>query len=768
MVLGIILCIFCILWRTPQEAHAQSSEEMNKAATISVAYGLIDEIKFGRHMTLEIEVKSHDAFGVEGFVQVITRTSQGGSCLYRQEISVPAGGVSQAAFYVPLMREIPNMYIQVVDSEDEPLAEYDLQFPAKRMQVEVFAGVLGNRYDVVDFLDGMAVDEFSDALFQAFSLDIADMPENALGLDMLDLIFVNEKDFDTLTKNQKKAIDRWIKKGGVLLTDTGEAFSVYSEDAYKSVPEGDGLRVSLSFALESLVEQCEGGGSRSQATAFFMEVLTEQRINNLESDWYGNNSEYWESYSLVNSLPADKVPNLWKYALIVICYILLVGPVLFLVLRRKGLQKFLRVSVVTLAVLFSALIFVISSETRFERPFINYGTIIHMNQDSVEKEVYFGLRSPNNQPYEATISNDYALLPLDDEIGVYYTSSFLGFGSSYVRSHDYTARPVDAYQMILDRGESETTIQMAGQVAFTTECFYASSTQANEAGSGIDSEITLFDGKIDGVVKNHTGYDLTGAVLIMNQQIVLLGDIKNEESLSLSGREVHDFTADTYNLSLYLNGLFGDNAMKVGQAGYVQATKKAQILQFVLNKTVKPFEQQDMLLAFPENEEEVCFIDDKDIEIFGISLIMSDANVSREKNGLLYRAFPEKSPVVLDGYYNAYGNTLYDKRNPVLLYDLGENLEIETLTFRNGVTDAGYSFENREQFTGKWYFYNVITGAYDEKDIGKKVYRANELAVYLNEKNQIQIRFEQDTINEGKTVALPYISVTGRMKNAGN
>lgn len=767
--LGIILCIFCLLWKTPQVVHASTQKELNKTASISVGYGLIPELKFGRYMTLHIDVKSHTAETLSGEVQVIAKKNNGGSILYQKEIEVLAGETARAEFYIPLVRNTPNLYIQVVDEDGKAYAEYDLKFPAQKFQTEIFTGVLNHRETVVNFLNGMAADAYSEAVFRAFPLLLEDMPENVLGLDMLDVILADRNDLKKLSAGQKEALDLWVADGGILVADNGDSFSEYSETFFEFTTADKGLKVNQLFQTESLVRYCEGNGNNSYATTLFSKILTEERINILENESYGNSEEYWKAYSLVSSIPAAEVPNLWKYGALIICYIVLAGPVLFIVLRKKGLQRLYRIGVVSLVIVFGTLIFVAGSKTRFRRPFINYGNIVCMNQDMVTEKMYFGLRSPNNNPYRAVLDAKYDVLPLNSELNTYYSNtSIFAPNGYYVSANDLVARPAENYELTLSKNDSETTILVEGEVAFTTNYFYGTHSRTNEGAQGLIGNVSLFEGRVSGTVTNETGYDLSMAVLMLDRQLVMLGEIKNGETKYLTGQKLYDFTADIYNLSQYLTGLRGDTALKVGQTGYMQAVQKMQLLRFYLEQTVKPSGGQDMLLAFPQKEAELCFADDAAVDTFGSTMIVSKAMTDRTKGSLVYRAFPEGTPEILEGYYNEYDNSLYENRHSVILYHLGEDMDIEKLCLRNGVTDADFSSDNRELFTGDIYFYNVLTGEYELQNPEKQEYNKWEIAQYLNDANELQVRYEADTINEGKNMALPNISVTGRALDAGN
>ena len=57
---------------------------------------------------------------------------------------------------------------------------------------------------------------------RTFELDEADFPEEEIGLDLLDVLVVNDYKLRNLSEKQIAAIMYWVHGGGILILGTGE------------------------------------------------------------------------------------------------------------------------------------------------------------------------------------------------------------------------------------------------------------------------------------------------------------------------------------------------------------------------------------------------------------------------------------------------------------------------------------------------------------------------------------------------------------------
>ena len=107
-------------------------------------------------------------------------------------------------------------------------------------------------------------------------------------------------------------------------------------------------------------------------------------------------------------------------------YVLVIGPGIYLFLKKKGKREYMAVCVCLFAVLFSGIIFVMSRNTRITEPFINYVTMLNLDGGTAREETFYCFRAPYNGRYNMTIAEDYYIMPvLKEPEGSFYYSCLL-------------------------------------------------------------------------------------------------------------------------------------------------------------------------------------------------------------------------------------------------------------------------------------------------------------------------------------------------------
>ena len=149
-----------------------------------------------------------------------------------------------------------------------------------------------------------------------------------------------------------------------------------------------------------------------------------------------------------------------------------------------------------------------------------------------------------------------------------------------------------------------------------------------------------------------------------------------------------------------------------------------------------------------------------------MTMFTSALDISTKKNGYTYRSALMKAPHVVSGQYYAPSNSVYGMDPTVLEYSLGNDIEVESLTFEK-ISDEfleGEKNNGLSMFSGSLYFYNHDTGIYDLMDTGKSVYAADELEPYLSPGNTMTIKYIFDNNTDYSWVTLPMLTVMGKDK----
>lgn len=232
------------------------------------------------------------------------------------------------------------------------------------------------------------------------------------------------------------------------------------------------------------------------------------------------------TYYLDDSLQAglkynevDVLPNITLYAILLIVYVVLIGPVGYTILRRKDKRQLLWVIIPVSAVFCSVLIYLIGTGTRIQKPFINYLSQLEIGAEGTHDTLNtaFSVTSPNNRDYQIVVEGSKNIDPYYNSNQVYYDSS---------------AEQDKTYSYAIEYNSDETVLHMENQASFQSSNLKNSQT-VKQKGRMAFTNIQIGESKVSGVVTNNTGYDLEDCMIVNHGDIIVLGSLKAGESISL-------------------------------------------------------------------------------------------------------------------------------------------------------------------------------------------------------------------------------------------
>ena len=215
----------------------------------------------------------------------------------------------------------------------------------------------------------------------------------------------------------------------------------------------------------------------------------------------------------------DVLPNITLYAILLIVYVVLIGPVGYTILRHKDKRQLLWVIIPVSAVFCSVLIYLIGTGTRIQKPFINYLSQLEIGAEGTHDTLNtaFSVTSPNNRDYQIVVEGSKNIDP-------YYTSDQVYYDSS--------AEQDKTYSYAIEYNSDETVLHMENQASFQSSNLKNSQT-VKQKGRMAFTNIQIGESKVSGVVTNNTGYDLEDCMIINHGDIIVLGSLKAGESISL-------------------------------------------------------------------------------------------------------------------------------------------------------------------------------------------------------------------------------------------
>ncbi|TVR19359.1 MAG: hypothetical protein EA396_12650 [Anaerolineaceae bacterium] len=383
-----------------------------------------------------------------------------------------------------------------------------------------------------------------------------DIPERAGSLSAVDLIVIGDADTANLSAARQRTLRAWVQNGGHLILTGGgnvgamaglldlspvmpsgtitwddfDALADFIGTAPDSAPTlitagdvGDGGRVLAGTDDVPLVVRHEIGGGTVDFLAFsptlapfntwdgmselWRTLVTSARVL---PGWAGGFNDWAGAQTAVEILPGiDLLPSAWSLVAFLLAYIVLIGPVNYLILARLNRRGYAWVTIPTLIAVFSVLAYTVGFELRGDVVTISRLNVVQAWPEREEAQVdqVIGLLAPRRGLYTLALDDARLLRPLGDSGG------FAGLGG---RTDNIEIR---------QSGSGFQAVDFAVDASFLT-AFGASGVVARPAISGAVTVIYDGDGNptLRGFVRNDSGLILQNPVILTSGFAYALGD----------------------------------------------------------------------------------------------------------------------------------------------------------------------------------------------------------------------------------------------------
>ncbi len=303
-------------------------------------------------------------------------------------------------------------------------------------------------------------------------------------LRMFDSMVGSNDDFDQLPASAQESLRSWTAGGGDLILDdaVGSAVPDLGLEAGGMVTESYGF---------GTVRFTDGQLRRGSADGV---IGTTSKIREVE---FGRNVDPSISGRLLIRDAGIEIPGIGALLLLVGAYILVVGPVLFLVLRRSNRQPLAWAAIPAVAAVAVAAVWGVGRAQRSDVDLAHASVIAHVN----------GVHMEESEVLIASANGGYVGIDMSDGFSA-TNRSFNEFGEQIIR-------PVESREgsmgLRLNPGEaSRLTVERVGDPR-----------TAPEASFGIDVDVE--DRRLAGTVTNTSGWDLVDVQVAAGNAVVNIG-----------------------------------------------------------------------------------------------------------------------------------------------------------------------------------------------------------------------------------------------------
>ena len=815
----VILLLFAGVFAAPAVSHAAegagpgaiSGLDSVGGIRMEVSCGFNNTVKQGRYLPAHVTLTVEDAEALPETAVLLcflVGESDGEVCRYEYTVDPAAHSGETVTYYIPLGARSNEIEV-LLETDGAELLRKKISFESSMEGLQSLIGVFTREPDRMNWMNGVI---FGDGVLTSnvVWLDEEMAPVSALAYDSLDMIVVSDYQFSALSGKQLEAIESFVKNGGVLLFGGGENYLTcigsfadriletpypeaqlrmvnmgpeYAEESPEDsmlelwcadVPLKNGFTLlpGENYPLLSGMNAEEGriaaaGFSLADissfaaahpefASRFLAETFGESILNALKTDSeIGNAVNYTRVRNLVGTGDAGRLPNVQLYAAILMLYLIVVGPGVYLALRTRRRLRLYLASVALISMLFVVVIYAMGFRTRFSGPFYTSARILELQEGTRKEEVYLNARSPFNRPYRTELSAGYEIRPLTDPYGA--VSSGSGSGQE-VLGIRYT--------------EEGPELRIGSAAAFTSHFFHLVKTGQSEDGEFLTGEVRQFRDTVSGSVTSNYSGTLHNAVILLDGRALLLGDLEPGQTVELSAQQmVNCPVGNTDVVSACLAGAAGtDPGSRARDDGYLLALERSRLLGFRMEQNRRSYRDKAVFAAFPGEGEEKDILreetgggtaDRRGLTMNGLTLVAAVLPADFSDRGQVCVSALRESPRVLDGIYDYENNLMYAEEpgdTLTLEYNLGNELTVTGVDFEQ-VSELFTRSEDRSVpvFEGNMYFFNYNESRYDLMKV-RTGYTAEELEPYLSPSNTLMVRYawNGEVTDTGVYLPVPY------------
>jgi len=471
--------------------------------------------------------------------------------------------------------------------------------------------------------DPIALDEFAAVHPGGINARVAhlqsqDLADSAIVLRAFDLIAIDDYPTDTLTSAQKTALRDFVTNGGSLLLGTGASWrktlAGIPSDLQPLAPTGTTTIVAGALGTATEVEVATGAPGRAEAwlAEGSQPLLLESRVGSgvvtlATFDWnqpgvasgaqtrsllrqvmvrdlsagtgqqaipmgiggafstaFGGSgtsiSERSNALSgVLADIPALDLPSLQLTGLLVLIYVLLVGPINFFVLGRWHRRELSWITVPLIAVIVAGGAYGIGVGTKGRSVQSNQVSIVHVlpGSDRAYQETYTGIMAPTRGDYQVSVAGTGLFLSPLSAYGNFSNSSNLTRIDS--SSNVVTLQGITAFSM---RGFASEDLSSAPQLT---------------------GQLQLAGGQLTGRVENHSAIAFDDALVVAGDSYQKLGALAPGAALNiqLAIKPSNPFGGPPIYTRIYSNSTFGpppSNPTEADREGQVR-TQVLSLLQ---------------------------------------------------------------------------------------------------------------------------------------------------------------------------------------------
>ena len=405
---------------------------------------------------------SNDGADISGEIRVTVDPFTGTRTHYTRPLDLPRGSRKQVTLYVADIAAFGGQVeVELLDARGRVL----LVDAARVQTVAPTTLLIGVWRDAPQGLAAVARVEPARGGTRVGALAADGLPAEARGWEALDVLVVADADTGQLSLAQREALSAWVAGGGRLVIVGGLGFQRTLAGLADLTPVR--ARQTEAVRLDALQEMAGGAGARVAGEApvavgpltgdarvalaqdgvplvawrplgygrvdFFApdpNLAPLNRWDGLEAVWrsilargearpawaYGFSGQWEYARQAVAAVPGITLPSVLQLSAFLALYVVLIGPVNYVVLTRLNRRELAWVTIPALIVLFSVVAYVTGFQLRGSRAILHRLAVVQSweGSDLAQVDGLVGVWSPRRARYGVELEAGVLAQPLDD------------------------------------------------------------------------------------------------------------------------------------------------------------------------------------------------------------------------------------------------------------------------------------------------------------------------------------------------------------------
>lgn len=831
--------------------------------SMTIHYGMEQQARYGRDVVLSVDIASKTLSG-EYELSFILANGKNENEKYSKKIELTEGSAQKITMAIPLLNEVKKIKIGLYDEKNNTVVESVKPFQAMNYGPYKLVGILSDMSSDLSYLSAFGT--------KCFYLDKSNFPSDKTGLDMLDVIVINDFDMDELNHEQFKALNDFVINGGTLAIGTGnsiekvmgaflnqgmikikgvngagdlskisiarsnikictkesfsellELISMYENNRINTIGRLEERSANRVFDInkvymgDSMLEDTPISQLRMQTiikeVANFSipsasNILVENDKVLLQKLVYGNGSILVSSFDLgmstkdmattkihssylelaniifenlspgyqskldaesfgsytglenaINISNRSQLPNVAVFVVILMIYVVAVGPGIYFILKRVGKSNYLWALVPLITVFFMLLVYVNGFKTRITKPYIGYVAMEHYDEETqkVKGTMTFRLSLPTNKYGSITVDNVNTIHMIHSNFPSYplYRSDTLTEKDTYL--------DMSVYHTGITYLDNSALLEVVNKPAFSND-FYES-TYEYTSSPGIEGYVRIGEQSISGEVKNIASAAIEDAYVYSNGILVSLGYIDSNESIYIEECPQENLLSTEM---LYFSNLF-EGMLQYDENKNVipNSNRKVQVMREVIEELQTEGNGSYFISIDEQIEEENPYYSiSQERGSYGTRVLLIPLKEEKDRENQVLVTNMDKYMSVVGGEMQYIAQYRYMFGKSMIADYYFPNDDSITEIFASHLFNETVKGNDTTKLCESVYFFNTITGEYDlvfefntlepNASMVQRVDR-DSLKNYVSSDNHIRIRYENGSMGEDVSI-LPCLS----------